>query len=89
MGDLRQAIDLVDQAAKAHLEACMTAWAALRKADQPLADEILSLWPREEVAAQWFCRSRDGKPSPAALVLADRSDSVRDMILRAKHGFGG
>ncbi len=61
MEDLRQAIDLLDRASKAHLKDCTSAWAALRRADQPLADEIQSLWPREEVAAQWFCRAKDRK----------------------------
>ncbi|TLX20954.1 hypothetical protein [Thermomonas fusca] len=89
MEELRQAIGLVNQARQAHLEACAIAWAALKRADQSLADEILSRWSGEDVAAQWLCRAKGDDPSPADLVLAGRSDSVRDMILRAKHGFSG
>ena len=89
MEELRRSIQHVEQTRLAHLEACRTAWAALRRADPQLAADIGALWSKDDVAARWFCRAQGGDLSPAELVLAGKGDVVRGMIIRAEHGFVG
>lgn len=89
MEALRQSLQRVEQTKQAHLDACRTAWAALRRADPQLASDIGALWSKDDVAAQWFCRAQGSDLSPAELVLAGKGDVVRGMIIRAEHGFVG
>lgn len=89
MEDLRVAIDLVEKTKQALLDACRAALAALRRTNPQLAKDIGSFWSKDDVAAQWFCRTQGSGMSPAELVLAGKADMVRGMIIRAEHGFVG
>lgn len=89
MEELRHAIGVVDQTRHAYVEACKAAWAALRRCDPQLAEDIASLWSKDDAAARWLCRPQGSDLSTAELILAGKADVVRGMILRAEHGFVG
>ena len=87
MEALAEALSEVRRLTQARKDACRVAWAVFQEADSRLADDIRGLWPNEDVAAEWICRSSAQEPSPAELVIAGRSDVVRSVIRQAEYGF--